>query len=482
MIRETTEKRLRFSRRFGNGSAGHLTATDVGGCLVRPLWVQESGLTLVVARRAVTATAAELTGSVATVDVVALGDFVPHLAVLESEGEDAREANLSPTGLGTYRIRVDLEDLRGAAGSVPAAEAGSPDRRWYLAVLDHDGRSRRVHWSGENARGNDLSFPLDPAWPTGKRQAVWCASTSRRLWVAVEGGPQPSLTVLGRWYGSEATPKELMLQGSRVKVPAGELVVEGDCFRAIFGLRHREHWADSSNPYDRAAISCLLRADQLCKRPRHCLNDLPEAVTTTTHQVRMEVGRDARFLLTVAAPGRCPKPVPIRSACWRTCMETPGSTRRTPSSSAATTEAARSTRLGAIHDELARRRPDLTRYWVVADGFLEVPPGPCRLLIRTRQWWTVLPVRVLVTNCWLPGQFRRRPHQTVQQTWHGRRTRRWGWTGSGAERSGYAAKMRVKSRCGASSSRRTGTALTSSAPRTDSPDRCWRSAIRATTR
>ena len=69
VILDKTDRRLRFTRRFGNGSAGHLSAEDVGGCLVRPLWGDAHGLTLVVARRAVTAVATELAGSVATVDV-----------------------------------------------------------------------------------------------------------------------------------------------------------------------------------------------------------------------------------------------------------------------------------------------------------------------------------------------------------------------------------------------------------------------------
>jgi CDP-glycerol glycerophosphotransferase len=448
ILDEQTAQRLRFTHRFGNGSAGHLSATDIGGCLVRPLWREPTGLSLVVSRRAVKAVAVALAGSVATVDVVALGGFQPHRAVLEAEGEEAREAELSPAGRETYRIRVDIEDLR-AAEMVTAAEAGSLHRRWYLSLVAADGRSRRVHWSGEDSRGKDLSFPADPTYslrhaPSG---VLRIDSRTARLWldqVSVAGGQEPSLTVTGRWYGSEAGPKELVLQGSRITVPPTELDAEDDHFRAVFRLRQRERWADSARPLRSDTYRLVTQSGTAGLVSQDLLERLPEAATIETHQVRIEVDRNARFLLNVSAPRPLAEtgahPQRLLQDLHRDAAVDPEDAVLFNSFDGAS--AYDQTR--AIHDELVRRCPDLTRYWVVADGSLEVPPGAVPLLIRTRHWWTVLAsARFVVTNVWLPHSFRRRPHQTVQQAWHGTPYKAMGLDRIGAlERSGYEAKMR----------------------------------------
>jgi CDP-glycerol glycerophosphotransferase len=97
-----------------------------------------------------------------------------------------------------------------------------------------------------------------------------------------------------------------------------------------------------------------------------------------------------------------------------------------------------------VHDELVRRRPDLTRYWGVADSFVEVPDGAVPVLIHTAEWWNVLATsRLLVTNYWMSGAFRRRSYQRVQQTWHGTPYKAMGLDRLGrGQRPGYAAKVK----------------------------------------
>jgi CDP-glycerol glycerophosphotransferase len=74
----------------------------------------------------------------------------------------------------------------------------------------------------------------------------------------------------------------------------------------------------------------------------------------------------------------------------------------------------------AIDRELARVRPDVTRYWSVVDRSVAVPPGAIALVEGSRQWWRVrADARVLVINDWLRKRWMPRPHQTVLQTWHG---------------------------------------------------------------
>jgi CDP-glycerol glycerophosphotransferase (TagB/SpsB family) len=74
----------------------------------------------------------------------------------------------------------------------------------------------------------------------------------------------------------------------------------------------------------------------------------------------------------------------------------------------------------AIDAEVARRRPDLPRYWSVDDLSIAVPAGATPLVIGTRRWWEVREsARWIVTNEWLRGRYVKQPFQTVLQTWHG---------------------------------------------------------------
>lgn len=74
----------------------------------------------------------------------------------------------------------------------------------------------------------------------------------------------------------------------------------------------------------------------------------------------------------------------------------------------------------AIHDELARIRPDLTRYWSVAHESVHVPDGTVPVLVGGPEWhFARKQASLLVVNDWLRFGFRRRRGQTVLQTWHG---------------------------------------------------------------
>ena len=74
----------------------------------------------------------------------------------------------------------------------------------------------------------------------------------------------------------------------------------------------------------------------------------------------------------------------------------------------------------AIDRVIAARRPDLTRYWGVADASVEVPEGAVPLIEGSAEWWRVRAgARLIVVNDWLRNRYRSRSHQKVLQTWHG---------------------------------------------------------------
>ncbi|MBT2449530.1 bifunctional glycosyltransferase family 2 protein/CDP-glycerol:glycerophosphate glycerophosphotransferase [Streptomyces sp. ISL-43] len=74
----------------------------------------------------------------------------------------------------------------------------------------------------------------------------------------------------------------------------------------------------------------------------------------------------------------------------------------------------------AIHEELVRRGEKLDHVWLVRDGRAEVPATARAVQYDSLESWDVLArARYYVVNDSVPLAFRRRPGQTVVQTWHG---------------------------------------------------------------
>ena len=73
-----------------------------------------------------------------------------------------------------------------------------------------------------------------------------------------------------------------------------------------------------------------------------------------------------------------------------------------------------------LDEALRTARPDLTRYWGVADLSVEVPEGSTPLLIDSREWYEVLgSARYLCNNIDFDGFFRKRSFQRFLETFHG---------------------------------------------------------------
>ena len=81
----------------------------------------------------------------------------------------------------------------------------------------------------------------------------------------------------------------------------------------------------------------------------------------------------------------------------------------------------------ALDREIARRYPQLTRFWGVVDASIPTPEGSIKVVNGTREWWEARAVcRYVVANDWLRRTFVPRPYQVVLQTWHGSMLKRIG--------------------------------------------------------
>nr|WP_106437828.1 bifunctional glycosyltransferase family 2 protein/CDP-glycerol:glycerophosphate glycerophosphotransferase [Kitasatospora sp. SID7827] len=74
----------------------------------------------------------------------------------------------------------------------------------------------------------------------------------------------------------------------------------------------------------------------------------------------------------------------------------------------------------AVHEELVRRGARLEHLWVVKDDQVDVPETARAVRMWSPEWYEALATsRYVVANNHLPDWFRKRPGQTVVQTWHG---------------------------------------------------------------
>lgn len=74
----------------------------------------------------------------------------------------------------------------------------------------------------------------------------------------------------------------------------------------------------------------------------------------------------------------------------------------------------------ALDREIAKARPEVLRYWGVADRSVAVPEGAIPVVEGSTEWWGVrAEVRLIVINDWLRNRYVKRRHQKVLQTWHG---------------------------------------------------------------
>jgi len=74
----------------------------------------------------------------------------------------------------------------------------------------------------------------------------------------------------------------------------------------------------------------------------------------------------------------------------------------------------------ALDRAIARKRPEIARYWSVADASVPVPKGAIALIDGSADWWRIRgSARLIVVNDWLRKRYKKRSYQTVLQTWHG---------------------------------------------------------------
>jgi CDP-glycerol glycerophosphotransferase len=303
-----------------------------------------------------------------------------------------------------YEIGLDL----------PTLPARSARRSWRLEARAADGRRHRI-W-----------FPPDDTWlgvgaelvlgrsADGGTEVVQASAT-----VVLDGCElaDDALVVRGRWLGAPAEGALLELSGRRATVSAD--VPAAPVFEAVLSTRWDPwHLRETRIPWDEYSLALRMRTGsgriltspgfddrlldfqvnrdyrmRLSGRPGISLYPaLADDERGAYHQEQLKIGAQ-----------RCTDPIEPDSVY----LQAYGGLSATDSQL-------------AIHEELARSRPDLRLHWGVIDSSSWVPPGGIPLLINSREWYRVLSTATyLATNLDLPRWFRKRPGQHVLQTFHG---------------------------------------------------------------
>ncbi|WP_439565427.1 CDP-glycerol glycerophosphotransferase family protein [Microcella sp.] len=319
-----------------------------------------------------------------------------------------------------------LERLEAVLGGGPALDDALGHAAWLRdEVVDHlDGRAtERVHAAIVALLGESDAVDSPPpiAHETGPsvandRLVVESAVIRDRSTHPMHDGAELVVELTGR---SPRPVESLALVGAR-HVIAADIAQQGDRFTAGFRVIG-ERWgtprlAPPSGDY------------RLETRFEHAVHPTARAVVTAdtgpalrTDLLRAELRADAGTLvLRVAAPLDDDE----RGASAQKRLERQYRRRTATPENAVFFESFYSQTAAcnplAIDRELARVRPDVTRYWSVVDRSIAVPEGAVPIIEGSAEWWRVrADARLLVVNDWLRKRWMPRRHQTVLQTWHG---------------------------------------------------------------
>ena len=225
----------------------------------------------------------------------------------------------------------------------------------------------------------------------------------------------PCLRVRGR---SATRMLDLALAGSRHTI-AGVVEQDGESFTATFPLLGERWGAESLPPRsgDYRLETALEGSPRTARAAVHA--ELPPPLEHELLRARL-LAEDGTLLLRVEPPLREDE----RGASAQKRLERDYRRRAARPETAVFFESFYSQTVAcnplAIDRELARIRPDVTRYWSVVDRSIAVPGGAVPIVEGSAEWWRVrADARVLVVNDWLRKRWMPRPHQTVLQTWHG---------------------------------------------------------------
>ncbi|MFE9559893.1 CDP-glycerol glycerophosphotransferase family protein [Streptomyces sp. NPDC006487] len=340
-----------------------------------------------------------------------------------------------------FTVRLPLADLAAVPGIRGTPGAWTP-KPWSLSVTGADGsRHRLVHDERAGFAGLVVALPGEEPGRSLfiKRDQTGHLALSVQfsppLIDTVEAG-DGSLTLRGRFAAPLDEPHELVLHTSSGQEFSYPVTRDGDAFEASFEPVLPEsragrtplpqgRWWPTLRPVSRgggtAGLTAVDRGAPLQFAPT-ALYSGPHAVTARDRRVSVECRLHDRVVL-VADPMTSPHDRSRYAQRVARDVTYPAQ-RALPVKDIVVYDAFQGRGAGdsprAVHEELLRRDEKLEHVWLVRDGRAEVPETARAVPYDSLEYWEVLArARYYVVNDSVPRAFRRRPGQTVVQTWHG---------------------------------------------------------------
>jgi CDP-glycerol glycerophosphotransferase (TagB/SpsB family) len=297
----------------------------------------------------------------------------------------------------------------------PAAARSLLDHSEWLAHRVHafrdGGNTARVYASILARLDSDTQSP--PGQPLAVQSPTAASLTVESLTITADASP---LLIADGGLGADH-PVSVALQGQRQHL-AGELIVDGDRWHAVVPLL-ASRWGGPALPPPSGRY--LLRLEDAAGRRLDVRStEFPVPAVLREKQFRASVSSSIDAVaVDFAAPLATDE---IGAAHQKALLASYRSERGICDAvffESYFGQNASSNPRG-IDRALAALRPDVARYWSVADASVEVPDGAVAVIEGSAAWWQArASARVLVVNDWLRKRFAARPDQTVLQTWHG---------------------------------------------------------------
>ncbi|MBT2468948.1 bifunctional glycosyltransferase family 2 protein/CDP-glycerol:glycerophosphate glycerophosphotransferase [Streptomyces sp. ISL-66] len=393
-------------------------------------------------------------------DVRASGDdaveVVGELAAEVGAGGALRAQHVSTGAVLTYPLETSAAVAGGRipfTARVPLAElAAVPDaprepgewtpEPWSLSVTGADGTEQRLAHD-ERAGFAGLVVPL----PGEESDRFLFAKRGNTGHLTLSVQPSPPLvdaveakdgrlTLRGRFVAPVDEPCELVLHDAHGVEFSYPVTRDGDRFEASFEPVPAEsyaghtplpqgRWWPSMRPVSRGGVTAgLLGVDRGApvQFAPTALHAGPQALTARGRRIRVEARLYDRLAL-IADPLISPHDRSHYAQRVARDVTYPAQ-RALPVKDLVVYDSFQGNGAGdsprAIHEELVRRGEKLEHVWLVRDGRAEVPPTARAVQYDSLESWDVLArARYYVVNDSVPMAFRRRPGQTVVQTWHG---------------------------------------------------------------
>ena len=427
-----------------NAAGAYLVASTVGDLQVVPRWGERAGLVFTCAAPAVLERRTSLDGRRLTVTVSAPDFAIAHAALVSPRGRFALA--VSSRSAGEYELSGELpaivEDELSSADEPAEREPGSSPEHVgeVLPVLNHRIEVTDATGSVEVVRstldeGDGATQPGHGLYAyAGPGSALTLRDTAAMLLVETAelvdpqhptpADPEPSrvgLRITGKVLG-DLTGARLMLTGPRLDIGA-ELVLDGEDFEAFVPMLVS---AWGGPPLAPQTGRYVLRGQTAAgawfrvAATRALVRETPVSHTSEWFNLETGVTGGHRLTFHVSAPLAEREIGDYQQAALKLKYHR---ARHEPVEAVyfeSFNGRAATCNPYALDREVARRFPDLPRYWGVLDRSVAVPEGAIPVLKGTREWWEArFTSRYVIANEWLRQKFKHQPFQIVLQTWHG---------------------------------------------------------------